>query len=286
MKNLWRRRTAGLTVVVAVLSMLVLALGGSAPAEAASDNPNDPAYWLALYPNAIACYKHTPGVATAHGRITTDGTQVRLAEFQPDWLGNRWEVLVVKGGSVDIGFGPGNAVYELPLSGVGYGAPANAGGNAPAVSHWIVCKGAGPDTSTTTAPPTTAPPTTAPPTTAPPTTSPPTTTPPTTTPPTTVPPTTVPPTTAPPTTVVISPTSTVPETTSTTVVVAPTTTVPTTSTTVVVAPTTTTPPTTGTLPFTGAGSDQLAIVALLALVAGTGLVTLSGRSEEGHADVG
>lgn len=88
------------------------------------------------------------------------------------------------------------------------------------------------------------------------------------------------------TTTVPETTTTVPgSTTSTTVQVSTTSTVPETTTTVVVGPTTTTPTTSDTLPFTGVDSDQLAIVALLALGAGSGLVALSGRSKEEQTEV-
>ena len=88
------------------------------------------------------------------------------------------------------------------------------------------------------------------------------------------------------TTTVPETTTTVPgSTTSTTVQVSTTSTVPDTTTTVVVGPTTTTPTTSDTLPFTGVDSDQLAIVALLALGAGSGLVALSGRSKEEQTEV-
>ena len=95
------------------------------------------------------------------------------------------------------------------------------------------------------------------------------------------------------TTTVPETTTTVPETTTTTVAETTTTTTPT-PTTVPETTTTTVPPqvssttlasttttvTPATLPFTGSGSDQVAVVALLALVAGTGLVLLSRNSAE------
>lgn len=93
--------------------------------------------------------------------------------------------------------------------------------------------------------------------------------------------TTVPETT---TTTVPETTTTVPETTTTTT---PTpTTVPETTTTLppqvssTTLATTTTSVTPSTLPFTGSGSDEMALMALLALAAGTGLVLLSRNSAE------
>jgi hypothetical protein len=93
--------------------------------------------------------------------------------------------------------------------------------------------------------------------------------------------TTVPETT---TTTVPETTTTVPETTTTTT---PTpTTVPETTTTLppqvssTTLATTTTSVTPDTLPFTGSGSDEMALMALLALAAGSGLVLLSRHSAE------
>jgi hypothetical protein len=87
------------------------------------------------------------------------------------------------------------------------------------------------------------------------------------------------------TTVAETTTTTVPETTSTTVDVTTTsTTTPETTTTVQVAPTTTPSTTPDTLPFTGVESDALGIVALVALVAGSGLVLLTRKSAEAVVD--
>ncbi|MFP3915301.1 MAG: hypothetical protein ACLFWM_10530, partial [Actinomycetota bacterium] len=151
MKAVAKRRTAGGVVVALLLAVAML------PTVALGDNhnPNHPGYWEDRYPNAVACYKYDPPTTpNAHGFLVDDGLAVELNPYNPAWPGDRWEVLVVKGGSNDIGWGAGNAVYELPEAGVAYYAPP-MGNSQPAVSHWIVCKGETPDDTTTTTEPTT-----------------------------------------------------------------------------------------------------------------------------------
>ncbi len=123
-----------------------MAAGGAAPAFASGGggntvtNPNHVDYWENLYPNAVECYKHTTS-GGAHGTVTNQA--VVLGAYGADWPGDRWEVLIVKGGSTG-GDGNGNAVYELPQAGLAgtYTAPINPNNNTPHdVSHWIVCKG-------------------------------------------------------------------------------------------------------------------------------------------------
>ena len=124
------------------LALALIMLGLAAPAAATQPpGPNRPEYWEERYPNAVACYKVEGAKSSAHGTISQDKKSITLVPFQQSWLGDRWEVLIVKGGSVDTGFGPGNAVYDLPSAGVAYSAPNNNGGNVADVSHWIVCKG-------------------------------------------------------------------------------------------------------------------------------------------------
>ncbi len=131
---------------LAIGSALLLIAGlfstgaGAAIAGGGSDNTNSADYWQAQYPNAVSCYKYDSN-GGAHGTVTNGGNAVTLNAFQQAWPGDRWEVLIVKGGSVDTGSGPGNVVYNLPSAGVAYFAPTNAGGQQAAVSHWIVCKG-------------------------------------------------------------------------------------------------------------------------------------------------
>jgi len=111
------------------------------------DNTNEASYWNDKFPHPAVCYKHNPGESTAHGAITNGGTAVTLNTFNPAWPGDHWEALIVKGGSVDSGWGPGNAVYIHPSAGTPYFAPLNAGGQQSSVSHWIVCKGTTPETT-------------------------------------------------------------------------------------------------------------------------------------------
>ena len=268
-------KTMRLGVVLVAASVL---LGGFATSAGADHNPNDPDYWESRTEHPSTCYYHEAD-GGSHGGLADNGKAVKLKAFQPSW-GTHWELLVVKGGSIDVGYGRGNAVYGHPSAGVNYYPPSNGGGQRPSVSHWIVCKGTVPPTTTT--PPTTVPPTTVPPTTVPPTTAPPTTVPPTTAPPTTVIETTVPPTTIVETT---APTTTVAVTTTapTTTVVTPSTlnTVVESTTTTTVVPTTagptTAPPapsttTGGSLPRTGGNHDAALLIGAVAFVGGVAML--------------
>lgn len=268
-------KTMRLGVVLVAASVL---LGGFATSAGADHNPNDPDYWESRTEHPSTCYYHEAD-GGSHGGLADNGKAVKLKAFQPSW-GTHWELLVVKGGSIDVGYGRGNAVYGHPSAGVNYYPPSNGGGQRPSVSHWIVCKGTVPPTTTT--PPTTVPPTTVPPTTIPPTTAPPTTVPPTTAPPTTVIETTVPPTTIVETT---APTTTVAVTTTapTTTVVTPSTlnTVVESTTTTTVVPTTagptTAPPapsttTGGSLPRTGGNHDAALLIGAVAFVGGVAML--------------
>jgi len=202
-----RRAGVAIAAVFFALSALVLQFT-TAGASPAPGNPNNPAYWEALYElPAGSCVKYDPpNTENADGYLDDDGKAVVLNP-------GTWALLVVKGGSVDIGSGAGNAVYELPIAGELYYSPKNGGGNVPEVSHWIICAGLIPPPTTTTS---TVPPTTSTTSTVPPTTSTTSTVPPTTSTTSTVPPTTSTTSTVPPTT---STTSTVPPTTSSTTTV-------------------------------------------------------------------
>jgi ribosomal protein L31 len=179
---------------------LLFFTGILATASAAPVNYNDPAYWEGYFENLTgheaACYTHEGD--SNHGVDNGDGS-VTLYPFNQAWPGDHWEGLVVKSGSVDNGYGPGNAAYLHPEAGVPYFGPLNAGGEQGEVSHWIACKGTTPDTPTTTSlPPATTSSTTTTTSTAAPTTT--TTDPPVTT---TLPPTTTTSTSAPPTTTIL-----------------------------------------------------------------------------------
>lgn len=243
-----------LTLIVVATATMFLA-GGTAAAS--SSNPNDADYWEGRTTHPSQCYKHTAS-GGAHGGLSGNGKAVVLSPFDQSWWGDHWELLVVKGGSRDIGFGAGNAVYVHPTAGTSYAPPTNNGGQVPTVSHWIVCKGETPTPpATTTPPPTTVPPTTIPPTTTtPPTTVPPTTEPPATTEPpqTTVPPTTAPETTAPPT---------VPPSVS--------------PTTIITTPRPTTPPPPPALPRTGSEDRWLLAFGLAFVASGYGAIVAARR---------
>lgn len=99
---------------------------------------NDVSYWQDLYEEFDAkCYKSSGN--TDHGTISKDKKTVTLKPFQDSWPGDRWQLLVIKGGSEKVN------VVELPKAGVAYASPRNKGGNQADVSHWIVCKGTTPE---------------------------------------------------------------------------------------------------------------------------------------------
>ncbi len=140
--------------ILAAVTTLALALGMSVGGAGTAfadhnpghtnnqQNPNHPEYWKKLYPNSIECYKYDPpGTSNAHGSLKDGG--VVLNSYGANWPGDRWEVLIVKGGSEGDN-GNGDAIYPLPVAGQVYLPPLNNGGNVAAVSHWIVCKGSTP----------------------------------------------------------------------------------------------------------------------------------------------
>ncbi|HEX2154809.1 MAG TPA: hypothetical protein VHL52_12635 [Acidimicrobiia bacterium] len=269
MKDLWKRRVAGLAVLgIAVLVFVAMTLPALAAATKVGEDPG---------PGAVCPGTHlSPGTGTSGvwGSATSSSTGVNVTVTTG---------FIV---TVCVKAGPGYELWEVtPPSGF---VPSvdNKG-----LSHWALSWEED-DTPPTTEPPTTEPPTTEPPTTEPPTTEPPTTEPPTTEPPTTEPPTTEPPTTEPPTTepspsttVQVGPTTTV-QAESTTTTIEPEVEQETTSTTA--APTTTEETedeTDDTLPFTGIGTDGMAAAAALALAAGAGLVLLSTKGKEAGSHV-
>jgi hypothetical protein len=138
MKRTWKA-LAGAVIAAGLVAAPFVGMT-AANAEGPADNTNNTEYWEGLYTEHQAdCYKDS------HGSITNDGDAVTLPAFNQDWPGDHWEVLIVKGGSVDNGDGPGNKVYNHPEAGVPYFAPLNDGGQQADVSHWIVCKGTTPE---------------------------------------------------------------------------------------------------------------------------------------------
>ena len=123
--------------LLAIGSALLLVAGfvslgaGSSSATAPVDNTNEITYWETQYPSGTTCFKDTD--AAPYGAVTDSGMTVTLAGSY-DWV-----ALIVKGGAVDYGDGPGNKVYSSPSSGTPYSPPLNNGGQQAAVSHWIVC---------------------------------------------------------------------------------------------------------------------------------------------------
>ncbi len=128
---------------MAVLTALALLIGMAmvlAPSADAAAGTNDAEYWETQFEHPAKCYKHEIGESTPHGAITDDGYTVTLNPFDQNWWGDHWEALIVKAGS-----GEGsNLVTHHPSAGVAYPAP-----DGKEVSHWIVCKGETPVTTTT-----------------------------------------------------------------------------------------------------------------------------------------
>ncbi|MEO6942826.1 MAG: hypothetical protein ABI238_06265, partial [Terrimesophilobacter sp.] len=121
--------------LLAIGSALLLVAGfvsiGAGPANAENaDNTNNTSYWENVYPGST-CYKDD----AKYGAVSSDGMTVTLSGSYD------WTALIVKGGAVDYGQGPGNKVYGSPVSGTPYSPPLNAGNQQAAVSHWIVCVG-------------------------------------------------------------------------------------------------------------------------------------------------
>lgn len=135
-----KRAKVGLLTLLAGLFTLLAGVGSSAATN--SGNPNDASYWEVP---GTQCYKHVSD-GGAHGSVI-DGAVV-LNTFDQAWFGDHWALLIVKGGAVDYGYGAGNAVFPLPTAGTPYYPPLNGGGQVPAVSHWIVCKGETQSTTT------------------------------------------------------------------------------------------------------------------------------------------
>ena len=236
-------RAIGGWILVWILFLSMVGLLADA-VEAQNPNTNDPAYWETYFEHSPAwCGKHEGGdlLSNIHGYVTEDGLGVVLNPHQPHWFGDHWEGLVIKAGS-----GPDeNTIYPHPVAGVRYD------GNGLEVSHWIVCKG---ETPTTTTSSTTSSTTTSSTSTTSATTS-----------------TTIPSTTTTETTVPSSTTSTTDPTTTTTSTPTSTSTTVTT----VTEPPTTVPPTTSTLPFTGPGvaleTNHLLVLAFVLLLVGLSL---------------
>lgn len=268
MKTITSRRAAGVTLLAALAAIwsitAIPALGDHRDTYPADPEANSASFWENFG-------------ATAEGEddwvcAKTDGGNDAPYTLGDPPAGHEWRLLVVKAGNDH------NDLYWNPTSGNSYAATGQGGGGW---SHVIECSRPIPATTTTEAPTTT---TTEAPTT---TTEAPTTTTeaPTTT---TEAPTTT--TEAPTTTTTTEPevsststsSTTVPETTETTESepeVSPTT-VQQTSTTGGSEEVDDDEDTDDTLPFTGVDSDDMAMVALVALAAGSGLLLLTRKSDE------
>jgi hypothetical protein len=122
-----------IAVFVTIIGGLFIT-AGLVPVSANSvDQTNSEAYWEQVY-QGYECTKIEPPTAkNEFGELADDNKAVVLDAYTGSL------VLIVKSGSVDSGFGPGNAVYEDPTAGVNYYGPLNDGGQQGTVSHWTVC---------------------------------------------------------------------------------------------------------------------------------------------------
>jgi hypothetical protein len=154
MTSIAQRRVAGATALMILLYLVQVALFASPSQADTHHNPNDVDYWYALYPDAVGCWS-SEGPYVPHGSVLEDedGNEYVVLDPYPaeGWVGDHWEVLIVKGGAEDVGDGNGNAVYDHPEPGVAYYPPENNGERQPDVSHWIACKAYHDTTSTTKA---------------------------------------------------------------------------------------------------------------------------------------
>ncbi len=130
-----RARAMKAAAIVAI-GILFASVGvNAASANEAVDNPNSPEYWEAQYPNTVCVkYDNTDQdfLDNSYGSVIAEGQSVVLKMNQA--------LLVVKGGSLNVGDGAGNNVFVNPVAGDSYQSPSNGGGSVPAVSHWIVCE--------------------------------------------------------------------------------------------------------------------------------------------------
>ena len=159
-KNMLKALSGALIAAALVVAPLVTAGATAAPkdkepteivgtlgtVEPMSAKANDVDYWNARYAQFDAiCYKHGDE-RNAHGSVTDGGKTVTLNEFQDDWPGDQWVVLIVKGAT-------SNNIVENPKANVAYASPLTKdGGPQSTVSHWIVCKGTVPTTPTLVTP--------------------------------------------------------------------------------------------------------------------------------------
>lgn len=112
---------------IGVLFVAGATAAGATDVPSEQDKTNGVTYWEDLYGPGVTCYKDDATLGYV------DGYDVILNDAG-------WTVLIVKGGSVDYGDGPGNMVYEEPgANTTGYIPPDNGGDQQAGVSHWIVC---------------------------------------------------------------------------------------------------------------------------------------------------
>ncbi|GAA5200740.1 hypothetical protein [Microbacterium jejuense] len=138
---------AGALIAAALVVAPMVTAGASATTlkgevgtiEAQTPKGNNTPYWEDRYAEFdVQCFKHDGTGSNEHGSVSADRKTVTLKQFDQNWWGNGWVVLVINAGT-------SNNVIENPKAGVAYASPVNNGGNQANVSHWIVCKGTTPE---------------------------------------------------------------------------------------------------------------------------------------------
>jgi hypothetical protein len=139
---------AGALIAAALVVAPMVTTGASATTlkgevgtiEAQTPKGNNTPYWEERYADYdVKCYKHGGDAgAYDHGTVSADRKTVTLKQFNQDWWGTGWVVLVINAGT-------SNNVIENPKADVAYASPENNGGQQANVSHWIVCKGTPPE---------------------------------------------------------------------------------------------------------------------------------------------
>lgn len=117
--------------VGATAALATTSVGVVGQIENWSSDKNTTSYWEGRFPGS-QCYKDS------HGQKTDGGKTFTLPTFNQNWYGDRWEALILKGGSESVN------VVTLPQAGVAYASPINSGGQQSDVSWSIACKGVTP----------------------------------------------------------------------------------------------------------------------------------------------
>ncbi len=134
MHKLKQGLAALLSVALVALGFVALANPASATVKPDETNYNSTTYWEGVYPGTTCTKVDDDWPFSPYGSVTDRNKAVTLKA-----KASGATALIVKGGSVDNGSGPGNVVYSNPVAGRPYFAPLNKGGQQADVSHWIIC---------------------------------------------------------------------------------------------------------------------------------------------------